>query len=182
MRLAAKFRIDPEPLEALRASLRFWLVGALAWLMQALARHRAPAWARNIIAAGQRQLDADLRETARDLRMLLLAHAWRRMQAPATPAFTRTPRLSDLRFIRQRNSFLRKATCAALKGLHAGGLRQRAERLRDLFDHFGPLIEAVTAHLARLFTDPRLPQLRLVAIADALAFAPAHASACADTS
>lgn len=163
MRRVANTSLDLAPLEAFRASLRLWLVETLVWLTSALEpalRHgRKHRWMRAALDSAQRQVDWELRETVRDLRALLIAQAYARLRLPVEPAFRRTSRPSGLRRHVQRNSFLRKATATALKHVHAGSLRERAQRLRDMVDNTAPLIAEVHAHLTRLFIAPRLPGL-----------------------
>jgi hypothetical protein len=182
MRLVARPSIDLAPLEAFRASLRLWLVEILVWLAQFLAaRSRAPKWLRATFAA-ERELDRDLRATVRDLRLLLLAHAFAHMPALPTPAYSRTPRPSGIARHRQRNSFLRKVTATTLKHMHRGSLKQRAERLRSRLENPEPLFAEARAHMLRLFTDPRVPPLKLRITHDALRTQMQAAPAHADTS
>jgi hypothetical protein len=162
MRLVAKPSIDLAPLEAFRASMRLWLVEILVWLAHFLdAKTRAPKWLAAAFAAAERELDRDLRDSVRDLRMLLLAHAFAHMPVLSQTAFNRTPRPSGLRRHVSRNSFLRKVTATALKNIHSGSLKQRAERLRALLENPEPPFAEARAHMLRLFTDPRLPGLNL---------------------
>lgn len=184
MRLVAPPVLDTTPLEALRVSLRAWLVDTLVWLVTALAplRRNAPAWLKQLIAAAERELDADLRATAQDLRRLLIAHAYARLALPAPPRGGKWRPLS-VRRRAQTGAFIRKCTATALKRLHAGSLQQRAERLRDMLDNPEPLIAETCAHMRRMFLSPRLPGV-LVRITHAHIRCVAHAQAprAADTS
>jgi hypothetical protein len=162
MRLVARTRIDLAPLEAFRASMRIWLVEILVWLAQFLsAKSHAPQWLAEAFAAAERDLDRDLRDTVHDLRKMLLAHAWAHMPALPEAAFHRTPRPSGIARHAPRSSFLRKVTATALKHIHSGSLKQRAERLRALLENPEPLFAEARAHMLRMFTDPRLPPRRL---------------------
>ncbi|MDX2274411.1 MAG: hypothetical protein NW206_03085 [Hyphomonadaceae bacterium] len=158
MRLAAHI-IDTAPLEAIRASLRGWLVEVLVWLSHVLAftRAHAPGWADPAIAAAERELDAELRDAVRDLRRLLVVHAYARMPVSNEAAAKRTLRPLSVKRRAENNSFLRQATATALDHMHVGTLAERAERLRDALENLEPLIVETLAHMTRMHKSPRLP-------------------------
>lgn len=190
MRYAAKPRIDPAPLEAFRASLRDWLVSLLVWLVETFEPYaRADTWIGKALIALKRELDLDLRGATRDLRMLLIAHAFARLPAFAAPAFNgkggRRPAniAPHLRRTRESANLNRRFVGGALKGFNVGALRQRAERLKAALDQLEPLIEAVLAQMTAMYLHIRRARLVLVfAPAAPLAGAHPRAALAADTS
>ncbi len=160
MRIVAQPRFDPAPLEAFGASMRAWLIQLLAWfcatiecLPPTLARRPE---VRAALAMAKHHVRADLRESVRDLRKLLIAHAFIRLALPARR--TRTQRPSSIRpgFRRaaRRSTLVRRFVGNALAGIHDGGLRQRTERLGALLGNLEPLIARVHARMQEMLRKP----------------------------
>jgi hypothetical protein len=188
--------IDPAPLEAFRASMRDWLVGVLAWLVDHLSAApksglRGAIIAHPLVAAAiakaRREVTADLRQSVRELRMLLIALAYARVapivhrRIATAPAHRGAP--SGFRFSRHQSGVLRQVIGDALKGVHEGSLCERAKRLRDLLDNLDPLIARVAARMARMLHTGRGPALVLVCAEDAVRhLCAAHVLEAADSS
>ena len=177
MRIVARPAIDTTPLEAHRVSMRDWLVSLIAALIEALSK----TWARGLFENAERDIDAELRQTVRELRMLLVAHAFARLRPPKHSAGPARPHLRARRL--SHGVFIRKCTSPVLKHLHRGSISERSEHLRALIDNLDPLIDSVFAHMQRMFARPRIagPQVR-IAPAAPLANALSPAPLCADTS
>lgn len=177
MRIVARPVIDTTPLEAHRVSMRDWLVSLIAWLIETLSK----TWLRDVLTEAERDIDAELRHTTRELRALLVAHAFARLRphkshAGATRAHHRAQRVTP-------GAFIRKCTSPVLKHVHRGSISERSERLRQIIDNLEPLIDAVFAHMSRMFARPRVAgrQVR-IAPAAPLGAAPSFMLVCADTS
>jgi hypothetical protein len=192
MRHVARPKIDPVPLEAVRASLRDWLVSLLLWLVETFERTtkkngaRADTWLGKALIALKRELDLDLRLAVRDLRMLLIAHAFARLPTflgcAFQPAHRPGGRAPHLRRAARRNSVKRRFVGGALKGMQAGSLRERTERLQAALDNLAPLIDAVLKQMTRMWLRPSWPGLILTYARDALNSLASPRALAADTS
>lgn len=176
------------------ASLRVWLVGAMAWLLDVIAYAEAHATPRfpfkhlltRLVARYGAGLIADLRFLAIDLRHALFLSAFARLNLQSVnhrPALRR-PASTPAGFRRASNDpGLRRLMRPALTGLHVGTLRQRLARLQRILDNPEPWIARVLRHLKRILRAERPCILILIACAAApLATAPAAPVAAADTS
>ena len=177
MRIVARPVIDTTPLETHRVSMRDWLVSLIAALIEALSK----TWACGLFENAKRDIDAELRQTVRELRMLLVAHAFARLRPPK---LSTGPSRAHLRARRvTHGAFIRKCTSPVLKHLHCGSIQDRSERLRHMIDNLDALIDAVFAHMSRMFARPRVsdPQIPIAPAAPLIA-APSFARLRADTS
>jgi hypothetical protein len=191
MRIVANPRRETAPLEALRVSMRDWLVSLLVWLIDTLAPHaraaNRPSWFTQALAELRRETEQELRDATHALRLFLIIHADRRLPAALTRTYGRTRRPgstpSHARRARDKASTTRRFIGGALKGFHTGSLQERAARLRDAFDNPEPFIQAVLAQMTRMYRTIRACGLVLISACDALhSVAQAPTSRSADTS
>jgi hypothetical protein len=171
-------------LDAHLASLKLWLADLALWLTEALS---ALGW-RGLAAAWKREMRAELLAAGFALRCAAMCAAHARL-GPRRRPIRRTPRPASaprgFRARRVRGGALRMLTRAALRGLHAGNLRQRIARLRALLDNLEPAIARILKRIARGRRGFRLspaspPALHL--ISDGASDAPACAAPVCDTS
>ena len=189
MRIAAQFRPDLAPYEAFFASLRLWLVELVVWLADIEAHAKSAtlrALVRTLLQACAPRIRADLRASVTDVRQIFFLRAFMRFHLSQPTRPRPSPPLSapaGFRRQRARRGMLHRHTGGALSGLHAGSLRQRAARLKQILDNPEPYITRIVAHLARFIGRFRATSLVAVAPPPAgFASAAAQALAHADTS
>lgn len=173
MRHVARPQLDPQLIDRTSASMRAWLVALTLWFAEVL--EALPDWAlafafvRDWRARMKAKVAADLRMSGRVLAMMLICAAYARVPAPRAHRHTRTAAGAARGFRRSRKHkrFFRCATASALRGVHVGSLRQRAERLRASLDKFDTLVGLVFKRLTAMYRRGRAAALVLIASRDA---------------
>jgi hypothetical protein len=180
MRLAPQFRPDLTPYEAHAASLRLWLVEVLAWFLEILEQSQGSAVRRNsphaglslskpsvaasIIAKFAQRIRQDLRQTAHDLRRILLMHAFVRIRLGAPMQRNTRPHGAPAGVRLQHSSSGGRAFFSAvLRDLNQGSLLKRARRLKAILDDPEPYIARLVARLCKLIGRLRGASLVLAA-------------------
>ena len=141
MRYAAPLKFDLTPYEAPAASLRDWLGHLTLWLVRLFAPSKCAS------AKTKRETIADLRETAWEVRRILLMQAVARVTAHKGPVARSTHQ--PARALPNRSK-LRALIGNALPDLNAGTLDERAARLQQILDNPEPYIARIVARLCRV--------------------------------
>lgn len=174
---------------AYAALARGWLGGLMLWFCDVYDRLPAPAqrWRplADAVAQIKARIVAELRRTARELRIVLIAGARWRACAPATrihhKSYPGAPR-AGLRRSPRAFHFRRRVTALVLRGIHDGSPRQRAQRLAAIFDDLDALILRVARRLEAMWRCVAPNGLILTAACDAIASLCLSPAASADTS
>jgi hypothetical protein len=168
---------------------RGWLGALLVWfceiydLLPPPAKRWRPLAER--VAEIKAHITSELRRTARELRIVLIAGCGRYARMPAKRtlhksfpnAARRGQRMSPRAF-----HFYRRVTAHVLRDLHRGSLRERAARLDAMFANLDQLCAAVAARLEAMWRCVTPNGLILTASADACADQCVRAGVCVDSS
>lgn len=189
MRFVAQPQINTQPFAAVAASIGGWLSALLIWIFEVYEslppQVRQAPLIRAALQWAKARVAADLRRTARCVRLLIVAHAFARMRLTARP-----PRLGHppstacgVRRARRAHYSVRRFVGGTLSGLHHGSLRERAETLQRALANLPALIERVLKRMYAMWRTRGEPALILVAALDVCrSIARARAPALVDTS
>ncbi len=171
------------------ALARGWLGALLVWFCEVYDRLPPPAkrWRplAERVAEIKAHITSELRRTARELRIVLIAGCGRYARMPAkrtlhtsypNPA-RRGQRMSPRAFY-----FKRRVTAHVLRDVHRGSLRERAARLDAMFANIDQLCAAVAQRLEAMWRCVTPNGLILTMSADAGADQCVRAAACVDSS